>query len=391
MKRPFLFFVIVSTLFIACQNSQKLLNSGNYDQAIDLSSGRLQRNKANDKEIVVLEQAFKNDMEKDRARIDFLKREGRPENWDEIYLIYTHITKKQNLVKPLQPLFIKSQNRNASFEFTDVDADLIASKQKAAQYEYASSQVLLDKGDKTSARNAYEKLLRVRSLYAGYSDVENQISRARSMGMSYALYKMQNKSGIPLPSDFENELTKISLSDLNRTWLEYNTTAVANRTYDYIILVNMKIIDVGPEEVKENSFVESKVVDDGFQYVLDEKGNVKKDQNGNDIKVAKTKTITCLVTELHQIKKAIITGTLDYINNNNQQLIQTFPLAAENVFTNNALKAQGDYNALKPETHARLGSGPIPFPPGPAMILSAGQALKAKAKDIIWDKTNLLY
>lgn len=391
MNRFYISLLALGILFASCQNSKKLLNSGNYDAAIGLATRKLIKDKKNEKQILTLEEAFKKAVARDNSRINFLKQEGRPENWNDIYLIYTQINNRQNIVRPLLPLFIKSQNRNANFEFIDVNAELITAKEKTAEYDYAAAMQLLEKGTRSDSRNAYEKLRNVQSLYPNYKDVNDQIKRAYAMGISYVLYKMQNRSGIPLPANFEEELTKITLQELNRTWLQYDVKAVEGRKYDYTIWVNMKVIDVSPEQVKENSFVESKEVPDGFQYLLDAKGNVRKDTSGNDLKLPKTKTIFCKVNEIHQLKKAVITGTLDYINNTTQQLIKSENIVAENIFENHAARAEGDLNALKPETKARLGSGPAPFPPSPAMILNAGQALKARVKDIIWANKNLLY
>jgi len=391
MKKIYLLLIPFLSLIFSCENSQKLLNQGNYDEAIAVACKKLAKDKTDEKQVLVLEDAYKKDSEKDLARIQFLKQEGRPENWDEIYYTYAHLKNKQSIIVPLLPLFIKSQQRNANFNLVDLNADLIAAKQKAAEYDYASAMQLLDKGNKADARNAFEKLNRVKSLYPDYKDVSAQIDQAHFMGMTFILFKMQNQSGLPLPPDFESELTKISLSDLNRTWLEYNTQYVSGRNYDYTILVNMKMIDVSPEKADESTYTESRIVDDGFQYVLDDHGNVKKDAGGNDIKVAKTKTIFCSVTELHQFKRAMITGTLDFINNASQQLMKSEPLVAENVFTNNAARADGNIDALKPETRAKLGTQPVPFPPSPAMVLNAGQALKGRAKDIIYANKNLFY
>ena len=99
--------ILFSILFIAglysCHNSKKLLNSGNYDLAIDAATRKLIRDKDKESQILVLEEAFKKDAERDNARINFLRQEGRPDNWNEIYLIYTHITKRQNAIRPLLP------------------------------------------------------------------------------------------------------------------------------------------------------------------------------------------------------------------------------------------------------------------------------------------------
>lgn len=390
--RQYLIYLLLSCIILtACQNSKKLINSGRYDEAIDLATRKLIRDKKNDSQILALEEAFTKAAGKDFARINFLKQEGQPNNRGEIYLTYLHINNRQNRIKPLLPLHIKSQNREAKFNFTDISSELINAKEKTAEYEYTLAMQLLSKESKSDARNAYEKFKYVKSLYPTYKDVDDQINTAYALGISHVLFKMQNQSGIPLPANFENELTKISLQDLNRTWLQYDVNTVEGRKYDYVIWANLKVIDVTPESINANSYIESKEVNDGFRYVLDEKGNVKKDQAGNDIKVAKTKVISCEVQEKHQLKKAIITGVLDYVNNSTQQLIKSNPVVAETIFENHFAQAIGDLSALKPASSKKLNTSFVPFPPSPAMILDAGQQLKAKIKDIIWANKNLLF
>ncbi len=146
----------------------------------------------------------------------------------------------------------------------------------------------------------------------------------------------------------------------------------------------MKNINVSPESVKELQYTETKEVPDGFQYLLDKNGNVKKDSSGNDLKLPKTKIISCNISEVYQNKKAIIAGTLDFINNSSGQLVKTDPITSENFFEFRSATGFGDTSILKPETKAKLGKKPIPFPSNFEMILAAGQTLKGMVKNIIW-------
>ena len=366
------------------------MESGQYDAAINKSIKKIKRKPSNDKEKLVLEESYKKANDRDKERIGFLKKEGTPDNWDNIFNTYSTMKFRQDRIKPLLPMSINSQNRNANFEIVNYDEELIQAKQKAAEYFYTHALSLLSKGDKMEARKAYSELMQVKTYYSTYQDVDNQINKARFQGTSHILFKMQNKTGVPLPPTFEEELTKISLSELNRDWLQYHVKASNGISYDYTILVNMKNIDVSPESVKEIQYTESKEVPDGFQYALDDKGNVKKDASGNDIKVPKTKVITCNVSENYQNKKAIISGSLDYINNQNNQLIKTDPIAAENFFEHRSAIAIGDVSALKPETKAKIGIKPLPFPSGFDMLLQAGQTLKGMVKNIIWANKDIL-
>jgi len=384
-------FVFTTTLFSACNISQKLVNQGYYDAAIDRAVRKLKRNKTKEKEVIALQRAFVKANIRDLEQITFLKLEGTPDNWDNIFSVYNSMNIRQEKVKPLLPLKIKSNGKDAEFKIVNYNDEIINAKQKAADYFYTHGLSLLDKKDKQSARQAYDELYKVKCYYPNYKDVDDQIKKAQIMGTSYVLYKMENKTGTPLPPNFEEELIKISLSELDANWLVYDTKEDKNIKYDYTILVNMKQILVSPESVKEYIYDESKTIPDGFQYVLDKNGNVMKDTLGNDIKVEKFKEIKCKVIETHQFKKAMIGGTLDYINNSTNQLIKTDPISAENFFEYRWATAIGDLNALKPETKAKIGLRPAPFPASFDMIFAAGQTLKTMVKDIIWKNKGILY
>lgn len=381
--KKIIIYLLVSTLIFGCTSSRKLMQSGNYDAAIYKSVRKLSKRKK-DKEVIVLEQAYKKANERDMEQVNFLKKEGNPDNWDQLYAVYSNMSRRQNSIKPLLPLMVKSENRNAVFEFKNYDDELIQSKQKAADFLYTRALSLLEKKTKMDARKAYSDLQTVKNYYPNYKDVDAQISKAITMGTSYVIFKMKNNTGVPLPPSFQDELTKISMAELNNNWLQYHVSEIKDLNYDYTILVNMKNINVSPEAVKELQYVETKEVPDGFQYILDKKGNVQKDSAGNDLKLPKTKMVSCNVIEIYQNKKAIISGTLDFISNSTGQLLKTDPITSENFFEFRSATAMGDTNILKPETKAKLGKRPGPFPPDFDMILAAGQTLKGMVKDIIW-------
>jgi hypothetical protein len=383
---------IAATAFIiSCSSSAKLMRSGNYDAAMRKSIKKLTHKKQNDKEIITLEEAYQKANDRDKEQTLFLKKEGKPENWDRIFSLYALMSQRQQNIKPLLPLYISNEGRDAHFVFINYDEEIIQAKKNATEYFYSHALSLLDHNNQSDARQAYSELQKVKSFTNNYKDVDKELSRAKDIGTSYVLFKMQNTTGVPLPPTFESELTKISLSELNSEWISYYTQEMKGMNYDYTILVNMKNINVSPEGVKETIITESKTIPDGFDYVLDAKGNVKKDSLGNDIKIPKTKTITCNVIENYQTKKAIIAGTLDYINNNTGQLMKTDPIASENFFENRAYTAVGDLNALKPETKAKLGNGPIPFPANFSMLLQAGAVLKDMTKKIIVNNKGVIY
>ena len=390
MKKILLFFISAVILFGGCMSSEKALRNGYYDLAIEKSIKKLRRNPTKSSEVVVLEEAFKKAQQNDFDRISFIQKEGSPDHWDEVYSIYVRIKDRQAELRTLPILQVRDKNktviRTAKFDLVDVDNELIQSKQKAAEYFYAKGISLLQKGGRLNAREAYAEFERVKTYYTTFKDIDDQLAMAHEAGITKILFKMKKTNPVPLPPDFEKELMKISLQDLNQNWIRYYTTAAQGINYDYTVYTNIQVIDVSPELAKEKYYTEEKQVQDGWQYELDPKGNVKKDSLGNDIKHPKYKTISCNVVETHLSKSAHVGGSLDYWDDHTNQLFKTDNIGADSFFEDGVVVVLGgDVNALKPETKAKIGRRPMPFPNSFDMLMQAGTNLKGMVKNILYE------
>lgn len=386
----YLSIILISAVFIftGCISSKKHLDRGQYDMAIQKSVKKLKKKPSNVKEIQVLQRAYQLANQADKEKINFLKLEGNPDIWEHVYATYLKMKNRQDLVRTLPQLWLPG-GRPVNFEIVNYDEEIINAKRKAAEFYYAKGLSLLENNTRESAREAYYSLMNVKKFFKEYKDTDAKISEAIAKGTSYVLFKMENYSGMIIPQAFQDEMFKISLHHLNRQFIQYHTNPIKDVYYDYTILLAIKSIDVSPEGVKEVHYTESKEIQDGFQYVLDDKGNVKKDSLGNDIKVPKYKTITCNVIEMQQTKAARVFGTVDFINNNTKQLLNTVPLNAESYFQNFAATAQGDLNALSPETAKKLGNRPMPFPTNADMIMRCSDTVKNMAKGFIDNNSGL--
>jgi hypothetical protein len=359
MKKLLLLFSTVLFLINGCVTSEKAFNRANYDLAIQKAIQKLRKHPGKTSEILLLEKAFQKAQQNDFDRISFIQKEGSPDHWDEIYAIYVRIKNRQSTVKNLPLLEVKDNYkkvvRNAQFNVIDVDNEMLLSKQKAAEYFYAHGLSLLQKGGRFNARDAYTDFQRVKSFYYTFKDADEQLAKAHETGVTKILFRMQKSTPIPLPPNFEDELMKISLQDLNQNWIRYYTTNTQGTDYDYTVLVSLKVIDVSPESVKDIQRMESKQIQDGWEYKLDPKGNVMKDSLGNDIKKPKYKTITCTIVETQFRKAAHLAGSLDYVDNHTNQLYKTDNIEADSFFEDRAITViGGDVNALKPETKNKI-------------------------------------
>ncbi|MGB0887250.1 MAG: hypothetical protein ACPGSL_03930 [Vicingaceae bacterium] len=376
MKKILPLFIIVS-IFIGCKSSSKQLERGDYDAALQKAAKKIKRNPTkNDDEVWVFNDAYNMATVRDNEAIVRLKRKGDPALWAKIYQTYKKMDARQNLAISLPPVGI---------QYTEVNytPDLNNAKAKAAEYAYAKGTQLLKIDNRFEARKAYSRFLEVKSYDEHYKDVDAKLAEAKFKGVTNVYFQIEDHSKVVAPEGLIAEIQRINMDELNDTWKNYETYVDTNKTYHYSIFLNLKVIDVTPEEVKESNFMQSKQVEDGFEYVLDANGNVKKDTLGNDIKVIKYKTISCNVKEVTQLKTARISGNLDYVDNFNNKLLKSEPITSDAIFEHHYVLANGNLDALTVGTRRMLGVEPLPFPYDESLILQAGEVLKQMTKDIV--------
>jgi hypothetical protein len=386
MRRNITFFTILSLLIVSCVSSSKNLQKGNYDDAISKSVKSLMK-KPNDKEEAdILKRAYSLANTADQDGINRFKLSGQPDIWDEILSRLTSLANRQERVERLP---VQVLNRIGSTHI-DYNKEIAQSKLKAAEYFYAHGMELLEKKDRLSARQAHTEFTRAKSYYPNFKDVDLKITEAMNLGTNSVLFRFGNLSNVLVPQDFEDDLLKISLQSLNRQWLNFYTREEKNVYYDYTIYLNLKAIEVSPESLRDVIYDEEKTIDDGFQYVLDNKGNVRKDSLGNDIKIKKYKIIKCHVKETQMEKRALVSGTIDFYDNSNDQLVRTQNITTESVFNHRFAQVNGDLAAMSEKTRNLMYIKPLPFPSNLQLIANTAEDLKRIAKDYISQNYKLL-
>ena len=234
-----------------------------------------------------------------------------------------------------------------------------------------------------AAREAYTQLDKIKRYYTSYRDRNQLMNLAQELGTSYILFQMTNNAPVVLPLGLEKEITRMSVNDLNSKWKEYHTRQQSETEYDYKIVMKITDIQVSPGVVKERQYVDDREIEDGFDYVLDENGNVKKDTAGNDIKVPRMVVIRAEVLETYQNKAANVSGQLEYIDLKQNQIIKTDRIAVEAIFENYAATFRGDDRALSKESRQRIGNRPLPFPENEDLLFTAAEQLKPVIKEKI--------
>lgn len=389
MKVKLLAILALSVILSGCGSSKKQLERGNYDAAISEAVRQLRKDADDSKQIATLERSYTIANEQDLERIRFLKMEGRPQNYDEIYLTYKRLADRQSLVRTVLPL--KDGGRTIEFPYVDYMQEMIAAKKKSADFYYNHGLELMKTGLKDSYRQAFAEFVRAKEYVGDYDGIDNKIQESKYMGMSRVFVSLQNSTMIKFPPEFEEDLLSVDLQALNSEWVEFHTINLDKDTkYDYFINVNVRNILVSPDQTSQLDSVIKRDVEDGYSYQLDKKGNVMKDTLGNDIKMKKYKTLQCALISTLQTKSCRIEGDIETIQVNPDKVLKKDPIGAQSTFENISARALGDLGALNASQLARTKTQIIPFPSDTEMVLRCSESLKQAIRGSIQSNRRLI-
>src|SRR5512133_14327 len=382
MKKLFLLLTVAALLLAGCGSSKKQVESGNYDAAIGKAVKALRKNPDSSKDIASLERAMSVVTEQDNERIRYLKIEGRPNAYDEIYLIYKRMADRQSLVRTVTPLEFKG--RTIQFPYVDYMQEMVMAKKKAADFYYAHGQELMKNSTKDSYRQAYAEFVRAKEYVGDYEGIDQLLQESRYLGISRVYVTVKNFSIIKFPQEFEKDLLALDLPRLNSDWVEYHTDLLDQNTeFDYLVNVNVRSVGVSPDRQFQRDSLIKKTVQDGFDYVKDARGNVLKDSLGNDVKVAKYKNLQCALIQTVQQKECVIQGDVEVVALNPEKLLKKDPIGATSNFEHISARAIGDVNALSPEQKTMLQSQVAPYPPDIEMVVMCSENLKNAIRGLI--------
>ena len=341
-------FIIAASCGV--KQTRELLTSGDYDAAITNAVDGLRGNKnAKGKQdyVYMLEEAFAKAKERDLRDINGWFKDANPQNLEKIYNTYVQLNYRQEQIRPLLPLKLLKEGRDAQFPFDDYTDQIVSSKNALSKYLYDNSKALLVTKDKMTIRRAYDDLVYLESINPGFKDVAKLTDEAKLKGTDFVNVYTKNETNMVIPVRLENDLLDFSTYGLNDKWTVYHSNRQKGIDYDYGLIVNFRQINISPEQVKEKQFEKEKLIKDGVKNLLDANGNIVKDSLGNAIKVDNMKTIRISIYEFSQTKACQVTAKVDYINFKTNQLIETFPLASEFVFSNIYSTYKGDKRACE--------------------------------------------
>ncbi|OYX82437.1 MAG: hypothetical protein B7Y83_14770 [Flavobacteriales bacterium 32-34-25] len=387
MKKQLLLLAIL--LFIAScgvKQTRNMLTSGNYDEAIDNAVNILRSNKdkkGNQEYVYLLEEAYFKAKERDLNSLNLLEQDKNPSNLEKIYNTYIQLDRRQEKIKPLLPLKLLKENKNAKFTFDNYNKQIVESKNALSKYLYDNSKALLKSTNKMEIRKAYDDLEYINQINPNYQNTLQLQEEALIKGRYYVNVALRNQTNMVIPVALQNDLLDFNTLGMNDKWTVYHNSIQKQIKYDYQIIVNFRAINITPEQIKEKEFVKEKIIKDGLKDLLDKNGKPVKDSLGKTIRVDNLKTIVIRIKEFNQFKACQITANVDYIDFKNKQLLQSFPLTSESVFQNDYATYKGDKRATEEAYYSYFNRKLVPFPSNEQMVYNTGEDLKSKLKGIL--------
>ncbi len=386
MKKITLLFLTIIIASCGVKQTQSMLSNGDYDGAIYSAIDALRSNKnAKGKQdyVYLLEEAFAKAKQRDLETLNLLSKEKSPANYEKIYNLYTQLNSRQERIKPILPLQLLKEGRNAIFPMDDYSDDLVNSKSNLSGFLYANAKKLMTSKNKLDFRQAFDDLTYLEKLNPNYKDVRTLMDDAQFKGTDFVHVYTKNETNMVIPVKLQDDLLDFSTYGINDKWTVYHNNKQKNISYDFAMMVNFRAIAISPEQIKEKQFIKEKQIKDGVKNLVDANGNIVKDSLGKPIKVDNMKSITVSIYEFTQFKSCKVTAKVDYINLKTNQLLDAYPVTSEFIFSYIYANYNGDKRAVEETYYQYFDRRAVPFPSNEQMVYDTGEDLKLKLKNII--------
>jgi hypothetical protein len=385
MKKIILFaFILLASCGV--KQTRKMVASGDYDAAISKAVDKLKSNKnAKGKQdyVYLLEESFAKAKERDSRDIAAWFKDANANNLELIFNTYKQLHDRQEMIRPLLPLKLLQEGRDAKFPMEDYTEQIVSSKTALSKYLYLNAVASLISNDKMKCRRAYDDLVYLNQINPGYKDVSKLMNDSQLKGTDFVIVSTKNETNVIIPKRLHDDLLDFRTYGLNDKWTAYHNAQQKGIVYEYGVEIRFRDITISPERINEKEFLKEKVIKDGIKKLLDSRGREVKDSLGKPIYVDNMKTIQIAIYESTQQKAVQVTAKVDYMNLKTNQLLQTFPISSEFIFQNVYARYKGDRRACDANYLTNFDRRPVPFPSNEQMVFDCGEDLKGKLKEII--------
>lgn len=368
MKKSILFMLVAGFLMSSCRSVEKMIDQGNFDTALHKLERKIAgKDRIKTSHVQWIEETFEKVTGRDMARVELLSNSSRSDDWRTIISIYEKVARRQEGISALLPI-ISKDGYHAKFSFVRLEGLMENAIDKHQELTYSEAFTYLEsgrQGNKVSAKKAYETFNALWQFDNQYQDAHALQEEAWQLGIQHVGVYLENLTGIDMDPWMEKEI-KYNFKD--EKWVKYHIDGEVNEHLDHYLTITFNAVDFSPERIREKRYGDHKEIEDGFEYVLDENGNVLKDSLGNDVKNPVFKTITARIIETHLYKSALVQANL-VLESAEEKVVLRRSLDTEVIFEHHFAEFRGNRKALSKESRELINIEPLPFPSNHQMFI----------------------
>lgn len=173
--RNFHVAAVVAVVLAGCATGQKAYQRGDYDLAVIQATKRLKSDPDNEKAIATLRQAYPAAQNLHLENIERAGRSSAPFKWEPVVTGYDQLNRLAEAIRrtPAAQAIIPNPLFN--------DKALEDARESAAQARFAAGQTALGRGDRVSAREAFEHFNKVLFYQPSFPDGRQKLAEAREL------------------------------------------------------------------------------------------------------------------------------------------------------------------------------------------------------------------
>lgn len=348
--------ILLYTLFLSCKSGEKLYNKGRYDEAVNAFVKKLQRRPHDAAATRLLADAYKQAQLQREDQVNAYLRSNNELKWESV----------RNEYRALQTLYNNIHSSPAALKLVqpkDYRDAITGAQENAAEMRYDRGMALLDKGDKASARQAFEEFTAALKLIPNYRDAKQRKDEAYQLGViNVVVSEIEVRSPYYQFSadQFRDYLVRnLQQRNINQFVQFYDERVVRNANLHADEYIELRFFDF----VVGETYVDRIQRDVSKDIVV----GTTKDTTGKESNVYKTVKATLYITK----KTVISKGLLDYriTNTNNGQLLRTDRIPGSYTWLNQFGTFHGDERALSDEDKSLMGGREMPPPPPSDLFL----------------------
>ncbi|MEM9671371.1 MAG: hypothetical protein AAF992_02185 [Bacteroidota bacterium] len=375
-----LFILIVAFLSVQCSSSKRLLENGNYYQAVLKATDKLRKSPRNNKAQAALRQAYPLAVEELIENIDQAAGMNAAFRWSAAADNYQLLNNMYDAIRT-SPAARKVIAHPQSYhrQYGQV-------KNKAAQEQYAAGEQAMRENTIEDARIAYRHFQQANQYVTGYKDVRRKLAEAQEAGTLKVVVEPQ-----PVPSryyqvsgdffyqqvaDFLREYERRNMfiafyspQEAERSRLDYPDQVLHLRFEDFVVgqthtfqkeetVTSEDSVKVGEIEIEVNQREKSRTISrDAESAFASKKKTVKKP--------VYDKVSATLTTHRIEINSGGILG-IAIVDGNNRNLLRD-EIRGDHVWFSEWARFQGDKRALN-DHQLDLCNLPVATPPPPQQL-----------------------